>query len=99
MSIYDQALKGKMEGVMLPGMTATSIGADSNQVLQGLSKLKWLVVMDALPTTSSEFWHAPGMDPAKIDTEVFLLPARTGSRRTAPSSTAAAGCSGRTRSC
>ena len=60
MSIYDQALKGKMEGVMLSGMTATSIGPDSNQVLQALSNLKWLVVMDPLPTTSSEFWRAPG---------------------------------------
>jgi formate dehydrogenase major subunit len=74
-TIFDQALKGKMEGILLSGMTATSIGPDSNQVLQGLSKLKWLVVMDPLPTTSSEFWHAPGMDPASIDTEVFMLPA------------------------
>src|SRR5207237_3545449 len=47
----------------------------SNEVLQALSKPKWLVVMHALPRTSSEFWHAPGTDPAKIDTEVFLLPA------------------------
>src|SRR5437762_6794707 len=54
MSIYDQALKGKMEGVILSGMTATSIGPDSNQVLKGLSNLKWLVVMDALPTRSEE---------------------------------------------
>src|SRR5213594_175010 len=75
MSIYDQALKGKMEGVILSGMTATSIGPDSNQVLQALSNLKWLVIMDSLPTTSSEFWRAPGMDSAKINTEVFLLPA------------------------
>src|SRR5213594_193127 len=75
MSIYDQALKGKMEGVMLSGMTATSIGPDSNQVMKALTKLKWLVVMDALPTTSSEFWRAPGMEGAKINTEVFLLPA------------------------
>ena len=74
MSIYDQALKGKMEGVILNGMTATSIGPDTNQVLQALSNLKWLVVMDPLPTTSSEFWRAPGMDPAKIQTEVFMLP-------------------------
>src|SRR5881296_1749558 len=74
MSIYDQALKGKMEGVMLSGMTATSIGPDSNQVMQALSNLKWLVVMDPLPTTSSEFWRAPGMDPAKVQTEVFMLP-------------------------
>src|SRR6195256_6805366 len=75
MSIFDQALKGKMEGVMLSGMTATSIGPDTNQVMQGLTKLKWLVVMDPLPTTSSEFWRAPGMDPAAIQTEVFMLPA------------------------
>jgi formate dehydrogenase major subunit len=74
-SIFDQALKGKMEGVMLSGMTATSIGPDSNQVLEALGKLKWLCVMDPFATTSSEFWNAPGMNPAKIQTEVFMLPA------------------------
>src|SRR2546430_8251458 len=63
-----------MEGLLLSGMTATSIGPDSNQVLQALSKLKWLVVMDPLPTTSSEFWRAPGLKPGEIDTEVFMLP-------------------------
>ncbi len=74
MSIYDQALKGKMEGVILNGMTATSIGPDSNQVLAALANLKWLVIMDPFPTTSSEFWHAPDQDPSKIQTEVFMLP-------------------------
>ena len=73
-SIFDQALKGKMEGVILSGMTATSIGPDSNQVMEALAKLKWLVVMDALPTTSSEFWRRPGADPLSIQTEVFMLP-------------------------
>src|ERR687887_1110061 len=75
LSIFDQALQGKMEGVMLSGMTATSIGPDSNQVLQALSNLKWLCVMDAFATTSSEFWKAPGMDASKVQTEVFMLPA------------------------
>jgi formate dehydrogenase major subunit len=74
MSIFDQALRGKMEGVILSGMTATSIGPDSNQIMQALANLKWLVVMDPLPTTSSEFWRAPGQDPSKIRTEVFMLP-------------------------
>jgi formate dehydrogenase major subunit len=74
MSIYDQALKGKMEGLILSGMTAASIGPDNNQVRQAMGNLKWLVVMDALPTTSSEFWHAPGVEPSQIKTEVFLLP-------------------------
>src|SRR6266550_3868921 len=32
MTIYDQALKGKMEGLILSGMTAASIGPDSGQV-------------------------------------------------------------------
>ncbi len=74
MTIYDQALKGKMEGLILSGMTAASIGPDSNQVRDALGKLKWLVVMDALPTTSSEFWHAPGVDAASVKTEVFMVP-------------------------
>ena len=71
-TIYDQALKKRMEGVILSGMTATSIGPDSNQVMQALANLKWLVVMDALPTTSSEFWRRPGVDPKSIPTEVFM---------------------------
>jgi formate dehydrogenase major subunit len=74
-SIFDQALQGKMEGLMLSGMTASSIGPDSNQVQEALGKLKWLCVMDSLPTTSSEFWHAPGVDSSKVNTEVFVLPA------------------------
>src|SRR6266702_576404 len=74
MSIYDQALKGKMQGLILSGMTATSIGPDSNRVMQALANLKWLVVMDALPTTSSEFWRRPGADPKSIQTEVFMVP-------------------------
>src|ERR1700686_2365657 len=74
MSIYDQALKGMMQGLILSGMTATSIGPDSNRVMQALGNLKWLVVMDPLPTTSSEFWHAPGVDPSSVKTEVFMVP-------------------------
>src|SRR6266436_2418267 len=74
MSIYDQALKGSMQGLILSGMTATSIGPDSNRVMQALGNLKWLVVMDPLPTTSSEFWHAPGVDPSSVKTEVFMVP-------------------------
>src|SRR5256714_7048892 len=74
MTIYDQALKGKMQGLILSGMTATSIGPDSNRVMQALANLKWLVVMDPLPTTSSEFWRRPGANPSSIKTEVFMVP-------------------------
>ena len=46
----------------------------SELVRQALGTLKWLVVMDALPTTSSEFWRAPGVDSSSVKTEVFMLP-------------------------
>jgi formate dehydrogenase major subunit len=42
--------------------------------MEALAKLKWLVIMDPLPTTSSEFWHRPGVDPKTIKTEVFMVP-------------------------
>ena len=74
LSIFDQALQHKMEGLFLSGMTAASIGPDATQVMQALSNLKWLVVMDPFPTTSSEFWHAPGIDSTSVQTEVFHLP-------------------------
>src|SRR5258708_23485099 len=47
MTIYDHARKGKMQALILSGMTASSIGPDSNQVQQALASLKLLVVMDA----------------------------------------------------
>src|SRR5262249_52850998 len=44
-----------------------------------MSKLKFMVVMDPLATETSEFWKNFGplndVDPAKIQTEVFRLPA------------------------
>ena len=42
---------------------------------ESIANLKWLVIIDPLPTTASEFWHAPGVDPASIQTEALFLPA------------------------
>jgi formate dehydrogenase major subunit len=51
---------------------------DQGKIRRGLSKLKYLVVMDPLDTETSRFWenfgpHNPS-DPASIQTEVFQLP-------------------------
>ncbi len=74
MSIYDSALQGEDEGGDALGDDRDEHRPDSNQVMTALGNLDWLVVMDPLPTTSSEFWHAPGVDPASVRTEVFMLP-------------------------
>jgi formate dehydrogenase major subunit len=50
-------------------------------VLDGLSKLKWLVIMDPLATETGEFWKNHGefndVDPSQIQTAVFRLPTTT----------------------
>ncbi len=74
MTFHDEALHGRLQGLFNGGMSSVNIGPDSNRVLEALSNLKWFVVMDPFPTASSEFWHAPGINPEDVDTEVFFLP-------------------------
>lgn len=75
LSLFNQAYLGKLQGFFGLGMSPGSIGPDVNRIMQSLAKLKWAVIMDPFPTTTSEFWHAPGVDPKAVATEVFLLPA------------------------
>ena len=74
MTIHDEALAGRLHGLFNGGMSSVNIGPDSNRIIESLSNLKWFVIMDPLETASSEFWHAPGVDPADVQTEVFFLP-------------------------
>jgi formate dehydrogenase major subunit len=74
MTIHDEALAGRLHGLFNGGMSSVTIGPDSNRIIESLSNLRWFVIMDPLPTASSEFWHAPDVDPEEVDTEVFFLP-------------------------
>jgi formate dehydrogenase major subunit len=74
MTVHDEALAGRLHGLFNGGMSSVNIGPDSNRILESLSNLKWFVIMDPLPTASSEFWHAPGVNPEDVQTEVFFLP-------------------------
>jgi formate dehydrogenase major subunit len=74
MTVHDEALAGRLHGLFNGGMSSVNIGPDSNRIIQSLANLKWFVVMDPLPTSSSDFWHAPGVDPEQVQTEVFFLP-------------------------
>ncbi len=40
-----------------------------------MKKLKWMVVQELFDTETCSFWRAPGVKPADIQTEVFILPA------------------------
>ncbi len=74
LSIWDQAFKGRLEGFIALGFNPLLAGPDVPRLLQAMSKLKWKVVIDPFMLDSAEFWKAPEMDPAQIDTEVLYLP-------------------------
>jgi formate dehydrogenase major subunit len=75
LTIHNEARAGRLDGIIYGGFTGVTVGPDSARMADSIGKLKWMVIMDPLPTTASEFWNAPGADPATIQTEVLFLPA------------------------
>jgi formate dehydrogenase major subunit len=70
--------QGKMNGYICQGFNVLASAPNKAKVQAGLSKLKFLVVMDPLETETAEFWKSHGefhdVDPTQIQTEVFRLP-------------------------
>jgi len=71
-------VQGKLNGYICQGFNVLASAPSKAKVIDGLSKLKWLVIMDPLATETSEFWKNYGehndVDSSKIQTEVFRLP-------------------------
>ena len=74
LSIWDEARQGRLEGFIALGFNPLLAGPDIQRLLQAMSKLKWKVVIDPFMLDTAEFWKAPGIDPAEIETEVLYLP-------------------------
>jgi len=70
---------GKMNGFICQGFNPLASVSNKAKLSAALSNLKYLVVIDPLATETSEFWRNFGpynnVDPSKIKTEVFRLPA------------------------
>src|SRR4030067_2595343 len=66
--------KGKFTGVVAWGQNPACSSANANKTRQALGKLKWLVNVNMFENETGSFWKGPGMDPAKVKTEVFYLP-------------------------
>ncbi|GAB7078915.1 formate dehydrogenase-N subunit alpha [Megalodesulfovibrio paquesii] len=73
--LFDQMLKGQFKGFFAWGMNPAASGANSNKTREALSKLDWMVNVNLFDNETGSFWKGPGMDPKKIKTEVFFLPA------------------------
>lgn len=74
LTIHDEARAGRLDGIIYGGFTGVTVGPDSTRMAESLGNLRWMVIMDPLPTAASEFWRAPGVDPADVRTEALFLP-------------------------
>src|SRR5437868_10689995 len=68
------------EGFITFGMNPVGIGPNSSKMINALSKLKWMVVVENVEIETAAFWKAPKdqyqtPDAKDIPTEVYLLPA------------------------
>jgi len=75
MSIFEDMARGNVQGFFAWAQNAAVGGPNASKERGALSKLKWLVGVDLFETETTAFWKAPGINPADVQTEVFLLPA------------------------
>jgi len=75
-NLFKAAYNNELEGAFLWGTNPVVGGPNAGKEKEALGNLKWLVAVDLWETETSAFWQKEaGNDPAKINTEVFLLPA------------------------
>ncbi|MFH0960791.1 MAG: molybdopterin dinucleotide binding domain-containing protein, partial [Pseudomonadota bacterium] len=75
LDLFDEMYSGKIKGLFLWSQNPAGSSPNSNKTLKGLSNLDWLVHANIFNNETASFWHGPGIDPKKVKTEVFLLPA------------------------
>jgi formate dehydrogenase major subunit len=74
-SLFEAMYAGKIKGLFCMGQNPAVGGPNARFERKALENLDWLVVLDLFETETAGFWKGPGVDPATINTEVFLLPA------------------------
>lgn len=74
-SLFEAMYEGSIKGLMCWGQNPAVCGPNVNMERKALENLDWLVAVDLWETETAAFWKRPGVNPADIKTEVFLLPA------------------------
>ena len=73
--LFDAMYKGTIKGFSCFGQNPACSIPNSNKVRAALQKLEWMVHFNIFDNETASFWKQPGVDPKKVGTEVFLLPA------------------------
>ncbi|HOO45080.1 MAG TPA: molybdopterin dinucleotide binding domain-containing protein, partial [Deltaproteobacteria bacterium] len=73
--LFDRIYEGKIKGLFAYGTDPAVSTPNTNKTRKALEKLDFLVCANIFDNETSAFWYGPGLDPKKVKTEVFLLPA------------------------
>jgi formate dehydrogenase major subunit len=74
-ALFEAMYAGTVKGLFVVGQNPAVGGPNSNMETAAMDKLDWLVVSEIFETETAVFWKRPGVNPASVNTEVFLLPA------------------------
>ena len=75
MHMFDAMYAGKVKGYFCVGADTAVSTPNTTKVRKAMQNLDWLVGENIFNNETYEFWRGPGVDPKKIKTECFLLPA------------------------
>ena len=96
--MFREMAEGRIKGIFIWGMNPAVGAPSARMVRRALARLDWMVAIDLWETETAAFWQKDaGVDPASINTEVFLRPQQHPSKRKARSPTPAGWHSGATR--
>ena len=74
MSSYVSLAEGEIKGVFCWAENPSVAGPDASHEAKALENADWMVCVDLFENETAAFWKRPGVKPADIKTEVFLLP-------------------------
>jgi len=76
--LFEAMHAGKIKGLWIMGQNPAVAGPNARFEREALLQLDWMVVQELFQTETVAFWQAPGLNPADVKTEVFVLPAADG---------------------
>jgi formate dehydrogenase major subunit len=74
-ALFHAINEGTIKGLWIMGQNPAVSGPNARFERKAMEKLEWMVVQEVVPTETTDFWRAPGVDPTSVQTEVFVLPA------------------------
>jgi formate dehydrogenase major subunit len=74
-ALFEAMERGEIKGLICWGQNPAVGGPNSFAERRALHNLEFLVSVDLWETETCAFWQEPGLNPAEIQTAVFVLPA------------------------